>query len=159
MINLLPYKEKKVLRQIRYMRILIVSLVAALLLLLIAGFLFFPTLFSVNNRFALAQQQIDNLQAKTNFFSDADLSLLETQTILIEKKLTVVAGNEPTLFVKIIQSVTPANVLVTRYAIGDTTAPVIQVFGTAKNRAALEQFVLALKNTPSIQSVDVDAFG
>lgn len=154
MINLLPYKEKKMLGRIWRLRMAIVVFVACILLEGIAGLLFFPTWLLVTNRYDFFQKQIASITSQQNFFSDADLNILDHTALTLEKKLTGTIGNDPTAYVKIIQSLTPAAVVVNKYSIGDTTNPVLQILGTAKTRNDLEGFVKELQASPSVASVD-----
>lgn len=154
MINLLPYNPKKLINRMWRMRVVVVILLALMVLLIISGFLFFPTLLAVNNRYALTQSQLQKLESRDNFFNDVDLTELDRTSQLLEKKLLAPTGNDPIYYMNQIQAVTPLTVSISRYSVGDTASPVLQIYGTSTSRNTLEAFVKTLQGLPSVLSVD-----
>lgn len=154
MINLLPYNQKKLIGRMWRMRVGIVILICFILLCIISGVLFFPTLLAVNNQYILLSGQVAKLEAQNTFFSEKQLTDLDHTSALLERKLTAPTGNDPVVYMKKIQSVTPQGISISRYSIGDTASPAIQIFGQSSSRSALESFVQTLKTTPGVASVD-----
>lgn len=154
MINLLPSSERKLLRRIWKLRACITALAALIVAIVIGGLLFFPTLFLVNARYNVAEEQIRMLESKSTFFSEQDLVSLRTLAGDLEKKLVGETFLDPTQSVQKIQSVLPSTITLSRYAVSDTSQGTMQLFGIAKTRAALEAFVRTLEGLPEIESVE-----
>lgn len=100
------------------------------------------------------QSQLQKLEARDNFFNDVDLSTLDQRSQVLDKKLSAPEGNDPILYVKKIEAVTPHTIAVSRYSVGDTASPVLQIFGISSSRVNLESFVKALQAVPEVLSVD-----
>ena len=154
MINILPYNQKKMIRRTRCVRIVVVAIWSTIILILVAGVLFLPTLLTINTRYAIARGQTDRLQQSGVIITAADIALLEKRTKAVKDKLAVPAPLSPMDYTTHIRAHETSGITLIGYDMGNTDKLNMQVRGIAATRQALQQFVAALQEEATIATVD-----
>lgn len=152
MINLLPYKEKKAIVRIRFIRLVRTIIVGFVFLCIISGFLLFPTLVTVDSRFNIVSNQISSLEHDGKIASSFDLTSVEKRVASVQSKLAQPSGVQPTDYVEMVRTLIPSGVTVDRFAMNDSL--ILEVSGIVDTRATLEAFIKALEADPHVSSVD-----
>jgi hypothetical protein len=153
MSNLLPSKEKKVLRRIRTLRyiraysyLFLIAGIAALLLLI-------PTSHAISTHYAVAQQALARYGTEGSLVSDASINSLTHALASVASKLGATLPPTPVDLMLRLEPLIPASVHVAQFAVNDIKIPVITLSGTAATRTALQSFVDALSATKGIAHV------
>lgn len=152
MINLLPYKEKKIIERIRFIRFVRIVVVGFASTFLIAGLLLFPTLFTINSRFAIATNQIKSLENEGAIVREVDISSLESRARLASLKLSNKIEVQPTEYIESVRLVAPKGISIDRFAV--TKDKTLEVSGIAQSRETLQSFIKSLESKPEVSKVD-----
>lgn len=152
MINLLPYKEKKSIERIRFIRFIKTIVAGFAGVFLIAGLLLFPTLITINSRFAIATNQIKSLENEGAIVREVDISSLENRTRVASIKLSNKTETQPTEYIESVRGVSPGGISIDRFAV--TKEKTLEVSGIAKSREVLQTFIKNLEAKPEVSKVD-----
>ncbi len=152
MINLLPYKEKRSIERIRNIRIAQTVISGTIILIIVCAVLLVPTLITINSRFAIATTQMTALERDGMMASDIDLTTLQTRAQTVKEKLAVETGISPTARIESIRAVAKSGITINRLTTED--GMIIEVFGVAQSREALQAFTTAINALPNIAMVD-----
>lgn len=152
MINLLPYKEKKIIERIRFMRLLNTVLVGIIIVFFIAAILIVPTFIMIRNRYILASNQIALLVHDEKIVSDVDIATLENGVQDVKQKLTQTPRKNPMAYIQLVQASVPKGLTITQMLVGKT--PALIVVGNSQNRELLQTFIVKLESNPLIDHVD-----
>ena len=152
MINLLPYTEKKMVERVRFLRLVNTVLTGLVLLLVVTGLLFVPTILTTDTRYTIANKEIAALIKNEKLVNDVDVAELQRRASIVEQKLSQSATSFPLSYMTQIENAAPSGI---QYSKLIFTAPtMIEVFGTSTGREALQSFIGALEALPSVASVD-----
>lgn len=154
MINILPYEQKRAVKRIRIMRIVTVVLWMTVILLVIAGVLFLPTLMTINSRYQIALAQVARLEATGVIVKPVDVESLTRRARTLEEKLAVQTPADPFDYVTHIREIAKGGISLVGFTIPDTTALAVEVVGVASTRASLQNFITALEADPMVDVVD-----
>lgn len=152
MINLLPYKEKKIIERILFMRLVNTVLVGTVFILFIIAVLLMPTFIMIRNRYTLASNQITSLVQDEKIVSDADITKLEKEVQGVKQKLIQTSGKNPMIYAKVLQSSVPTGLFITQISSGKT--PAVTVVGTSQNRELFQTFITTLQSDPLVDYID-----
>ena len=152
MINLLPYKEKKSIEKIRFVRMVQAIIIAFFLLVLISFVLFVPTWVTINSRLSIASNQISSLEREGMITSGVDLASLEKRVFSAQSKLASPLKSSPTEFINTVRALTPTGITINRFTTEDGIA--LEVFGISQNRELLQAFITALSANESVATID-----
>ncbi len=152
MINLLPYKEKRSIENIRSIRLVRMVVAGFIVVFVVGGLLLFPTLLNINSRFSLATNQIKSLERDGVIASDINIAELEQRAQKVQKKLSLPSVPQPTVYIKIVTDLVGAGVTIDRFSIEQEKT--LDVFGSNKTREGLQKFIKDLEADPSVASVD-----
>ena len=152
MINLLPYKEKKSIERIRFVRMVQAVTMALLLLIIISFVLLVPTWITINSRLNIVSNQVASLEKNGMIATSVDLASLEGRVASIKSKLAAPTQTSPTEFVNIIRALTPAGITINRFTTEDGV--LLEVFGVSQNRELLQSFIAALGADSSVAMID-----
>jgi hypothetical protein len=154
MINLLPYSQKKMVKRIRGLRAASATIGALILLVIIGGILFLPSLLTINSRYSLAQNEIKSLENSGVVTSDADIAALQARTQLLLKQFTAVLPTAPTVYVALAREQAAAGISLTGFVVKDAPEPTLQVTGIAATREVLQKYIERIKAQETVSSVD-----
>lgn len=152
MINLLPYKEKKIIERVRTLRLLQISIMGVICLALVSVVLLIPTLITINSRFNIFSKQITTLQQSGMIASAVDLASINQRAQRAQAKLSIPKEKQPTDYIDMVRSVVPRGIVVDRFVIGNDK--LLEVSGIADNRELLQSFIKVLEADESIALVD-----
>ncbi len=152
MINLLPYKEKKIIGKIRLLRVLnsivgVVFFLTTSLLLLIL-----PTIFTVNSRFKIYSEEIVSLERDGLISNDINLASMFERSQKLKLLLVDQEDKSITDFISLIQKQAPVGIKIDKFLSQDPEK--IEVFGYFDKRDTLKSFISVLGNTPEFANVD-----
>lgn len=151
MINILPYNERKIIDRVRILRIITTLIWSLVILVLVGTILYFPTLITINSRYAIALNQMRLLEKSGTIISPVDVTSLDTRTRTLQAKLAATLSTTPIEYLSIARKLTPGDVNVTGFSVTKNT---LQITGIATTRRALQSYISILQNNSSIQSVD-----
>jgi Tfp pilus assembly protein PilN len=152
MINLLPYKEKKIIKKLRIVRLLITCVSGFICFCIVAGILLLPTIITINSRFSLASKQVSSLEKSGEMASSVDIATLEKRARLVNSKLAITSPLTPMEYISLIKSYISTGITINRFAV--TGEKIIEISGIAQNRDSLQTLVSSLKKEPRISVVD-----
>lgn len=152
MINLLPYKEKKIIEHIRSVRMVSTVLLSFLFLALIALVLLVPTWLTTNSRLKISTDEIHSLEKRGMITSVLDLTSLQNRAVELQNKLSSTETSSPVEFISIIKSSAPKGVTISRFTTDDGI--LVEVFGVSESRELLQGFINTLTVNPKILMVD-----
>ena len=152
MINLLPYKEKKSIEKIRFLRMLNSSIGGLFFLLASLFLLILPTIFTVDSRFKIYSQEIASLEKSGMISSEINLASLSEEAQKLKSLL--VSQNELSIidFISLVQNQVPGGVKIERFSSEDPK--VLEVYGSFDKRESLKSFIAILDNQPEFSKVD-----
>jgi hypothetical protein len=154
MSNILPYQHKKLVRQLRILRVGAATMWAMVILVVAAILLLIPVLVMVNSSYKVAEEQITQLERVGAVTNPVDIAALETRVAALSTKLSVPLAPAPTDYIDIIRSVSSMGITLSGFSMENDEAPSLEVAGTAASREALQRFVGALEKAESVESVD-----
>jgi Tfp pilus assembly protein PilN len=154
MINLLPYRERKVIERVRMLRAASSTLGALIVLTIVGGLLFLPTLMTINSRHALAEDQIALLEQEGIVASAVDIANLENRANMLVSKFAAPTGIAPIDRVITLRRLVTNGISLTGFVLDTTDQRLIQINGIAASREALQVFVGTLEEEGSISMVD-----
>ncbi len=152
MINLLPYKEKKIIGKIRLLRVLNSIIGAVFFLITSLLLLILPTVFTVNSRFNIYSEEIISLEKKGMISSDINLVFLYEKAQKIKPLL--VAQNDASIIdtISLVEKQTPFGIKIERFSSEDPK--ILEVFGSFDKRESLKSFIATLTSQPEFSMVD-----
>ena len=152
MINLLPYKEKKSIEKIRFLRMLN-STIGALFFLLASMFLLIlPTISTMDSRFKIYSQEIISLEKSGMISSDINLASLSDKAQKL-KTLLVLQGDQSIIdFISLVQSKIPNGIKVERFSSEDPK--ILEVYGSFDKRESLKSFIAILSDQTEFSNID-----
>jgi hypothetical protein len=157
MINLLPYKEKKIVEHVRIMRVVTVTLSMVTILVIIAGVLLLPTYITITSRYALAQKNISKLEKEGVITNNINIEDIDKRTNELVKKLTAPDDTPPAEYVALVRGASNNQIRLTGFSLATnnkTGAISFAVSGIALNREALQQYVSSLQKLEQVATVD-----
>lgn len=154
MIDILPYKQKKVVRKIRYMRIATVVFTGGIILLIISVALFMPTLMTINNRYALANEQIKKLELSGTVLKKVDIAELLSKTDKLTKKLALNLPPSALEYIGVIKKYEKTNIKLIGFDFQERDIPRVEVRGVASTRQSLQDFISNIENDENVEMVD-----
>lgn len=154
MINILPYKEKKQIKQLRFLRMATVSLFVGSILVLIASVLFWPTLITVNSRFAIISAEMQKLEASGVFTKPVDVLNLEYRARAITAQFATKLPPSPMKYIEIVRGHAVLGITLQGFTVDDATIGSVRVVGTAQTRQQLQEFIARLESDDMITTVD-----
>jgi hypothetical protein len=152
MINLLPYKEKKIIKKIRQIRLVRTVIYGCIGFCIVAGILLVPTILTINSRFSLANKQVSSLEKSGAMASSIDIATLEKRAKQASLKLSIASVVEPTEYIALVKSHETSGIVINRFA--STASSFLEVSGVAKDRESLQAFIILLQKDPRIALVD-----
>ncbi len=152
MINLLPYKEKKIIERMTIIRMVHTTIKGVGALLFILAILLVPTLLTINSRFTLANDQIKLVQKNSMIPSDIDLTTLEQRAVAAQAKLASTPRTPPTQYIALIKEATPPGIVIRQF--GTEDGLLFQVSGVSENRELLQSFIAVLQANGQVATVD-----
>ncbi len=153
MINLLPYEEKKIIKSIRKLRILTVVFWGMTILMIIALFLLLPTIFTVNSRYSIVDNQIKKLKEGGSIIDASDIENLNNRITNLDQKLNMETILSPSFYINYIKTLTPKGVIITSFDM-DNKNLTLKVEGIYISRVQLQDFLEFLRSSNLIESVD-----
>jgi Tfp pilus assembly protein PilN len=154
MINLLPYRQKKIITQVRTLRILTMTLAMICIVAIVASALLLPSFLTINSRYVLAQNQIAQLEKEGVVVSTVDIASLDDRTTELVQKLALAENIHPTTYVSLVQNLAGSDVTLTGYSFTRGEVSELSIGGVGKSREALQAFVAKLQASPEIESVN-----
>jgi Tfp pilus assembly protein PilN len=152
MINLLPYKEKKIIKKIRQIRLARTVVYGCIGFCIVAGLLLVPTILTINSRFSLTNKQVSSLEKSGAMASSVDIAALEKKAKQASLKLSIASTVEPTEYIDLVKSHETVGIVINRFA--STTSAFLEVSGVARDRESLQTFISLLQKDPRIAIVD-----
>ncbi len=152
MINLLPYKEKKTIEKIRFLR-LAQSLITVLIFLILASFaLLLPTWLTISSRENIINKQISSLENGDLISDSIDLMELENKARSLKN---IFQENQKDSLIDQINSVKSyANNGISIDRFNANESSMVEIFGISKDRKSLQDFIDNLNSDPNISLVD-----
>lgn len=154
MINLLPYKQRKIIGRIRTLKVINTTLIVLIILGVAAAFLLLPTFITINSRYELTRAQVDSLEKQGVITSDVDIQSLDARTKDLEKKLAAPLETPPTALISSIRTLAGKDISLTGFTLETGEAPKLTVTGIAATREALQAYIETLKTQSNINNVD-----
>ncbi len=154
MINILPYEQKKMVKNIRYIRMANVFVLGLALLIVVAGVLLVPIFITINSRYSIAQSEINHLEESGIIIKDVDLASLEARTRTLLLKLSTTLPMSPVQYIALVRDLTPSSIYIQDFAMTNTIIPTLYLSGIARSRADLQNFVDTIKADPTVVSVN-----
>ena len=154
MINILPYKEKKAIKRLRFFRMATVSLWAGSMLVASASLLFWPTLITVNSRFNLISGQMQKFESSGIVTKPVDVLNLEYRTKTIATKLAATVPPVPTYYIAQVKKHLISGVTLSGFTLDPATSPTLTIVGTAGTREQLQAFIAELKKDAIFATVN-----
>lgn len=154
MINLLPYKQKKIIELIRFLRIIKITLIAIIILAITSVALFFPSLITINNHFTLARHEFKTLEMQGVVLKPTVIEVLDSRVRVLTEKLAFPTTPSPTEYVALIRSIAQSSIILSGFTMEKAGTAVVAVSGVASTRETLQSFVESLQKNESIMSVD-----
>lgn len=152
MINLLPYKEKKTIEKIRFLRMLSSVLGAVMIMIFSLFLLILPTAFTVNSRFKIYSQEIVALEKEGMISNDINIGAVFEKAQKL-KTLLVNQNSESVLdFISLVQKQAPTGINIEKFLAEDQKT--LQVFGSFDKRESLKGFINVLSSQPEFLNVD-----
>lgn len=152
MINLLPYKEKKLVERVRFIRLIKTVCVGFIALLLVVVVLLVPTFLTIDHRYKLASDQVTMLVKNEKMVSDVDVAVFQKDVERVEQKLSQRAAVNPLDFIATVRALVPKGVEIER--LSATGGMILEVYGVASSRETLQAFIDTLQTSPTVAMVD-----
>ncbi len=125
-----------------------------IVLALLSMILFFPTLFTINSRYMLAQEQIAQLEKSGAVVSPVDIASFTGRTSALVQKLASSVPTPPTAYVTIARNAAPKGVQLFGFTQQPGDVPMLIVSGTADTREQLQGYITTLEQTGGVKMVD-----
>lgn len=159
MINLLPYTEKKLLARIQTLRTCTAVFVLLAGFGLIALLLLLPTARALAGRYAAITQELSHGADDGSLIATSAIDTLAHRAAPLTAAFVSTSSTTPVLYIDTIAGVahtstSTAAIHIDRYAVTDAGGHSVEVGGTATTRAALQNFIDALRQNASIVRVD-----
>lgn len=152
MINLLPYKEKKSIEKIRFLRMLNSVIIAILFLIVASLLLILPTWLTINSRFSLINNELKSLEKKGMISNEIDIGSLLSRSQKAKQKL-VSGGEKSNIYlINLLKSLAPKGITIDRLSLADEKS--IEIFGVFASRESLQSFTSSLSRQAEVSSVD-----
>lgn len=152
MINLIPYKEKKSVERIRFVRMVQTIVMAVFILVMISFVLLIPTWITINSRLNITSEQISSLERDGMITSSFDLASMERRANEAQGKLAAAEAVSPIRNISIIQSIVPKGIIVNRLVTEDGSS--LEVFGVSESRELLQEFISTLSANEAVSTID-----
>ncbi len=149
----MPYKEKKVIERVRFLRMLM-AVVGAIILIIITSFILVtPTWLTISSRRNLTKGQIGSLEQDGKLTSGINIDLLQKQATSIQDKLNFPTKTSPTQYIILVRSLSPQGITIDHFStISDQQT--IEVNGVSRDRELLQKFISTLAADSTVASVD-----
>ena len=154
MINLLPYLQKKKIKQVQHWRVAAVLLIATIVLAVIALLLLVPSYLMVQSRFKIAQASYGELEKAGRVTSNKEVVQLSQEVGILKRAFTTKEDFSVLTAIERVNAIKPSGISITRISMEAAKDRKISFSGIFKNRAALQQFSEVLASAPSVASVD-----
>jgi hypothetical protein len=153
MINILPYKQKKLIDRLRILRVVTTTLWAVIFLVGSAMLLLVPLLVTTNSRFAITEEQIRHLEQSGIVISPVDVASIRERTNALLAKLAASLPPSPTEYVAVVRGVQGPDITISGYSMG-SSEPRLEIVGTAATREGLQRFIATLEKHQRVASVE-----
>lgn len=154
MINLLPYKQKKMMHTSHQIQMALIVTTGLFFVFIITLILLSPTFIFVNSKLT----QIEKLSV---FLGEGDMDKLNTSISVLQNKVSSIdsklADNsvtDPLGNINIIMEQVSKGISVNSYSVSDSHQKAVSISGISNTRSDLEKFTQALKNIPGVSLVD-----
>lgn len=154
MINLLPYQQKKIVERTRVLRFASATLGAIIILVIVAGLLFLPTLMTINSRHGLAERQIALLEQEGVVISEVDIANLDARAQTLVSKFATAVGTSPVTYIATLRGLAQSGVTISGFVLDQSNPLIMDISGMATNRTVLQQFVATLEKDSKIAAVE-----
>lgn len=155
MINILPYRQKKIVERIRFLRLLTATISAMIILVLAGGALLIPILVAINGQYTVASKQIVLLEKTGVVASPIDVAALQLRTKVLLDRLANTTEKSPTEYIDIVREQALAGITLSAFVKNEgAQSPTFRIDGVAQNRDTLKQFVTTLGKHEAVASVD-----
>ena len=152
MINLLPYKEKKIIERVRFIKMVNSVVIAFVLMVIISFVLLVPSWVTVTSRLNIVNNQILSLERDGKISSDIDLASLGSRSVVVQKILSSKEKISTLELIDIVRQAAPQGVSINRFV--NEEVGKIQISGTSKSRELLQSFILELNKNNMVELVD-----
>ncbi len=155
MSNLLPHNHIRLVKRLYKAKTISVTIWFLIAMTILGVVLFLPTLFTINSRFGIAQNQIKTLEQSGELVSPVDIALYEKNAEALLQSLAAPQPLSPTSYIGILTSVLTPGVTLTGFEIlksDDRT--MVRTAGIAKTRESLQAYLVTLEQHNMVAVVD-----
>lgn len=152
MINLIPYKQKSLIKRLRSLRILNSVLTALIILSAIVFVLSIPTALAINARHALVLKELHTLEDKGEIVKEENMTNLQNSVKNLKAKFAADLAPSPLVYMDIVRE--NINSGITLKGFESVSDQSIQIHGLADQRQDIQQLVDTLEQVESVDKVD-----
>jgi hypothetical protein len=154
MINVLPTNQKKMVERLRVLRLVSVTLWAAVLLIIVAVLLLLPLLVTINSRYSLANMQLLRLEETGAVINPIDASAIAKQAQDLGAKLAADSSQTPIEYIGIVRLAATNGITLSGFSMQDIKNKKLEIAGSAATREALQRFIAVLQKSPGVKTVE-----
>lgn len=152
MINLIPYKQKSLIKRLRNLRILNSVLMALIILSAIVFILSIPTALAINARHALFVKELHTLEDNGEIVKEENVTNLQNKVKNIKEKFAADLAPSPLVYMDVVRR--NINSGITLRGFESVSDQSIQVHGLANKRQDVQQLVDTLEQVETVDKVD-----